>query len=101
MIALWAALAMVVQDVLMTCMVQAEARNRWVLAGLLDCVGWIAQIATIGISVDSIIKHGLTEQTYTIIAAVTVANFVGTGFGTLLGRRFIKEVKVIHVEALK
>ena len=92
LIALWAALAMVCQDVLLTLMVQAEARNRWVIAGLLDCVGWIAQIATIGISVDSIITNGLNEHTLIIIAAVTIANFVGTACGTLLGKKFIKEV---------
>lgn len=97
MIALWAALAMIAQDILLTLMVVAENRGRWVLAGLLDCVGWLAQISTIGISVDSIVKHGLTQQTFVIIIAVTIANFVGTGLGTLLGRRMKEhdEVKLL------
>lgn len=91
MLALWAALSMVAQDVLLTLMVVAENRGRWVLAGLLDTVGWLAQIATIGISVDSIVKNGLTKETWIIIIAVSIANFVGTGLGTLLGKH-IKEL---------
>ena len=91
MIALWAALAMIVQDVTLTLMVQAEARNRWVLAGLLDSVGFLAQVATYGISIDSIVRHGLTGPTLVILGALTVANFVGTGLGVLIGKRYIKE----------
>ena len=36
----WAAVAMLVQNVLAVLLVQAEARNRALLAGLLDCLMW-------------------------------------------------------------
>ena len=93
MIALWAALAMILQDVTLTLMVQAEARNRWVLAGLLDSVGFLAQVATYGVSIVAIVNHGLTAQTLVILGALTVANFIGTGLGTLIGKRYIKEAQ--------
>lgn len=89
MIAFWAALAMIAQDLLLTWMVQAEARNKWVLAGLLDCLGFLAQVATFGVSIDAIVKHGLTRETWIILGALTIANFIGTGLGTLLGSKWI------------
>ena len=82
-------IAMIGQDVTLTFMVQAEARDRWVIAGLMDCVGFALQIATFGVSIEAIVKHGLTSQTLIILAALTVANFVGTGLGTLLGSKWI------------
>ena len=89
MTALLAALAMIAQDLLLTWMTQSEARNRWVLAGLLDSAGFLAQIVTFGVSIDAIVTHGLNASTLVILAALTVANFVGTGLGTLLGSRWI------------
>ena len=94
MLVVYAFFAMIAQDLLLTWMVQCEARNRWVLAGLLDCLGFLAQVATFGVSIDAIIKHGLTRETWIILGALTVANFIGTGLGTLLGKRWI------HAEAL-
>jgi hypothetical protein len=38
----WAAVAMLVQSVLAVFLVQAAARNRALLAGLLDCLMWPA-----------------------------------------------------------
>lgn len=96
-LALLAALSMVVQDVLMTLMVVCENRGRWVLAGLLDCVGWIAQISTITIAGGSIIEHGLTPESWLIIIFVTIANFVGTGLGTVIGRH-IKTTELTKVQ---
>lgn len=90
-IALWGFLAMLAQDFFMTNMVIAESRGRWVLAGLLDCVGWLAQIATISVSVTTILKHGFSSVTVVVIVAITAANFLGTGLSTLLGDRLIKE----------
>ncbi len=89
MVALWAALAMLAQDVLLTWMVQCEARDRWVLAGALDCLGFLAQVATFGVSINAIVVHGLTRQTWIILAALSAANFCGTGIATLLGKRWI------------
>lgn len=88
-LAVLAGIAMISQDLLLTWMVQAEARNRWVLAGLLDCLGFLAQVTTFGVSIDAIIKHGLTFQTYVVLASLTVANFIGTGLGTKLGEKYI------------
>lgn len=87
--------AMVLQDLLLTWMVQAEARNRWVLAGLLDCAGFLAQVTTFGVSIDAIVKNGLNARTLWVLAALTIANFIGTGLGTLLGSKWI------HADNLK
>ena len=89
MIVIWAFLAMIAQDLLLTWLVQAEARNRWALAGVLDCLGFLAQVITFGVSIGAIIQHGFTRETWLILAALTVANFIGTGLGTLLGSRWI------------
>jgi hypothetical protein len=89
-IALWAALAMVVQDVLATCLVQAEARNKAGLAGVLDSAGWLAGISTITISVTALQGHSLALKVV-VVAAVTAANFAGSWAGVRIGRRFIHE----------
>jgi hypothetical protein len=47
----WAAVAMLVQNVLAVFLVQAEARNRALLAGLLDCLMWPAGMVTTTITV--------------------------------------------------
>jgi hypothetical protein len=63
---------MLAQNVLAVFLVQAEARNRALLAGPLDCLMWPA---------------GLKSE---VIAAVTLANFVGSSAAVSLGRRFIR-----------
>lgn len=93
-LALLAAVAMIAQDLLLTWMVQAESRNRWVLAGLLDCAGFLAQVTTFGVSIDAIVKHGLNRQTLVVLGALTVANFIGTGLGTLLGSKWIHAASI-------
>lgn len=89
-IALWAALAMVVQDLLAVFLVQAEARNRAMLAGLLDCVCWPAGMITTTITVTALQGHhaGLKAE---VIAAVTAANFIGSFVAVSIGKRLIKE----------
>ena len=85
----WAAVAMLVQNVLAVLLVQAEARNRAVLAGLLDCLMWPAGMVTTTITVTALQGHhaGLKGE---VIAAVTLANFVGSSAAVSLGRRFIR-----------
>lgn len=83
-----AAGAMVLQDILSTMMVQAEARSQAFQAALLDCLGWGATITTTSISVDALINGTFAQKAWTI-GAVTVANFVGTYSGVKLGDRFI------------
>jgi hypothetical protein len=93
-IALYAALAMVVQDVLAVCLVQAEARNRAPLAGLLDCAQWGAAISTTTISVTALQGHSLGLKAVVVIA-VTAANFGGSWLGVKIGHRFIRAAQVI------
>ena len=93
-IALWAALAMVVQDLLAVCLVQAEARNRAVLAGILDAFCWPAGIITTTITVTALQGHHLGLKA-DVIAAVTIANFAGSMAAVRFGRRYIKADAVI------
>ena len=53
----WAAVAMLVQNVLAVFLVQAEARNRALLAGLLDCLMWPAGMVTTTITVTALQGH--------------------------------------------
>ena len=85
----WAAVAMLVQNVLAVLLVQAEARNRAVLAGLLDCLMLPAGMVTTTITVTALQGHHAGLKTE-VIAAVTLANFVGSSAAVRLGRRFIK-----------
>lgn len=89
-IALLAAAAMFIQDVLSTLLVQAEARNRAHLAASLDSLGWIAAIATTTLSVSTLQGHDLGAK-IAVVLAVTVANYLGTLAGTLVGKRFIPD----------
>jgi hypothetical protein len=85
----WAAVAMLVQNVLAVLLVQAEARNRAALAGLLDCLMWPAGMVTTTITVTALQGHHAGLKTE-VIAAVTLANFAGSSAAVKLGRRFIK-----------
>ncbi len=87
-IAVWAALAMLAQDILAVLMVQAEARNRASLAGLLDCAQWGAAISTTTISVTALQGHSAPLKT-AVVLAVTAANFAGSWAGVQIGRRLI------------
>jgi hypothetical protein len=79
---------MLVQNVLAVLLVQAEARNRAVLAGLLDCLRPAAMVTTT-ITVTALQGHHAGLKTE-VIAAVTLANFAGSSAAVRLGRRFIK-----------
>lgn len=89
-IALLAGLAMVVNDIFGTLMVQAEARNRGWLAGIFDSLQWFATITTTTISVTALQGHSLHEKVL-VILLVTAANLVGSVIGVLVGKRLIKE----------
>jgi hypothetical protein len=79
---------MLVQNVLAVLPVQAEARNRALLAGL-DCLMWPAGTVPTTITVTALQGHhaGLKGE---VIAAVTLANFVGWSAAVRLVRRFIR-----------
>lgn len=83
-----AAVAMFVQDLIAVPLTQAEARNRAMLAGVLDTVGWLVAITTTFISVDSLQGHN-TGQKIAVIVSVSFANFFGTYTGTKLGKKYV------------
>lgn len=85
-----AAAAMFGQDIIGTLMVQAQARNRAELAGLMDTAGWLLTITTTTISVTALQGHSLTAK-IAVIAAVSSSNFFGTYTGVRLGKRYIKD----------
>ena len=93
LIALYAALAMFCQDLLAVFMVQAEARNKAVLAGVMDCCQWPAGMLTTAITVTAFQGHD-GARTGAVIAAVTLANFAGTWTAVHIGRKHIKEIRV-------
>ncbi len=87
-IAVLAALAMVFQDVLGVCMVQAEARNHGWIAGVCDSTMWLFAIATTTLSVTALQGHNTNEKVL-VVVAVTAANLIGSQLGVLVGKRFI------------
>lgn len=87
-----AAAAMLVQDITAVLLVQAEARNRAVLAALFDSVMWLASIACTTVSVTTLQGHH-TSAKVTVLAAVELANVVGCIAGVRIGKRLIRERK--------
>ena len=83
-IVLVAALAVVVQDVVGTVMVMAEAKGRGWLAGVMDAIGWIVGITTTTISVTALQGHDMPRKV-AVVLLVTIANVVGTKLGQLVG----------------
>jgi hypothetical protein len=89
-IAVGAAGAMLAQDILGTLLVQAQARNRAAMAGVLDAVGWCAQMTTTAIGVTAILT-GTWPVRIAVFSAITAANFFGSYGGVKIGQRLIKE----------
>lgn len=85
-----AAVAMFVADVLSVLLTQAEARNRAVLAGILDSLAWGAGIVVTLTTLDAL--NGTNRPLmYAVIGAVSAANFGGSLIGVRVGKRFVKE----------
>lgn len=89
LIALQAAAAMVVQDILATLLTQAEARNRAKLSGLLDSLMWLAGIWTTDWALIDLNGHSSTDK-IAVLVLVSAANYGGTVAGTKIGERWIK-----------
>lgn len=89
---LYAALAMLVNDVAAVLLVQSEARNHAGLAAIFDSVMWLASISTTTISVTALQGHHLGTKAL-VVVAVTLANVAGCYIGVAIGRRLIKERK--------
>lgn len=90
LIALLAAGAMFLQDLLSVPLTQAEARNRAHLAGVLDTACYLVAITSTFVAVDTLQGHSLVAKALVIIL-VSAANYSGTLLGTKLGKRFVKE----------
>lgn len=85
-VAVLAFIAMMVQDVLGTCMVVFEARLNAPVSGMFDVLGWVAGLICSALALEEIIKNGWrTRKSLTIIAAVSLANFAGTVLGVTIG----------------
>ena len=86
---LYAALAMIIQDIFEVLKIQADARNRGWLAGIFDSLMWLAVITTTTISVTALQSHNVHEKLLVIIS-VNIAHFLGQLSGVWFGKRFIK-----------
>lgn len=87
-VALLAAVAMLITDIIAVVMVQAEAANRGWLAGALDTAGWYVGIATTTISVTALQGHD-TAQKIEVLVLVGAANLFGTKIGQVTGQRIL------------
>jgi len=84
-VALLAFVAMCLQDLLATCMVIFESRFNAPMAGASDVLSWITGLVCAALALEEIIKNGWrTRKSLTIIAAVSLANFVGTFAGVAI-----------------
>lgn len=88
LIALVAAGAMVLTDILGVILVQAEAANRGWLAGACDCAGWYVGIATTTVSVTTLAGHDTARKMW-VLALVGAANVIGTKLGQVLGKKLL------------
>lgn len=93
--ALLAAVAMVVEDILGTVLVQANAKNRAWLSGLLDALAWGAGIFTTSVSVTALQGHNMTAKVI-VIGAVTAANIIGSVAGVKIGERLLRVPEARH-----
>lgn len=85
-----AAVSMVVADVLSVLLVQAEARNRAVLSGVLDTVAWGAGIVVTLSTLNALNGHDLPLM-FGVVTGVSIANFGGSYLGVRIGKRFVRE----------
>ena len=90
LIALWAALAMVVQDILGVLMVQSENRKRGTLAGVFDAAGWLFALVTLKYSLAAVDGHN-TSLKVLVVLSVTVANIIGSRLGVMFGDKFFPD----------
>ena len=92
LIAVYAAAAMLLTDILAVLLVQAEARNRATLSAILDCLMWPASILVTTISVTAL-QGGHDSTRAAVIIAVELANFAGSYVAIGIGRRYIKDAR--------
>ena len=88
---LFAALAMLCQDVMLTFKSLCANRSKPMLAGLFDMLGGFCVIATVGVGIGAVHNQGLSWYTAAVFAAMGAADFIGAGIGTHLGNKWIHE----------
>lgn len=89
LIAIIAGAAMLVEDVLGTLLVQANAKGLAWLSGVLDALAWGAGIVTTTVSVSALQGHSMLAKVV-VISVITVANVFGSVIGVKLGEKLIK-----------
>jgi biotin transporter BioY len=83
--AIWAFVAMCLQDLIATAMVIFESRYAVLASGLCDVFGYLAGLVCSVLAIDSILRDGWrNKRSLVLIGAVTIANFVGTTIGVLV-----------------
>lgn len=87
--AIIAGAAMLVEDVLGTLLVQANAKDLAWLSGLLDALAWGAGIITTTVSVTALQGHSMLAKVV-VITAITIANVLGSVMGVKIGQRILK-----------
>lgn len=92
MIVALAAGAMVLDDVFAVLLVQAEARDRAVLSGVLDSIMWVFSMVVTVTTVDAMQGHHVSTKVL-VVCAITLANFTGSLLGVTIGKRYIKNKK--------
>jgi choline-glycine betaine transporter len=96
-IVILAAASMVVSDVLSVVLVQAEARNKANLSGVMDTLGWGASIIVTFATLHAL---GGTDMALkvAVIVAVSAANYFGSWWGVVIGKRFVSETATTLAE---
>ncbi len=90
-----AGISMVIADILSVLLVQAEARNRAHLAGLLDALGWGAAIIVTFITVTALQGHNMTEKVL-VVLVISAANYAGSLIGVKFGSRFVHDATTLN-----
>ena len=88
-IALWAFIAMIAEDIIGVANSQAMARNKANLAGLTDVFAFICVLVTNHYALNALNGHNMA-LTVVVIAAITAANYIGSWSGVKIGQRWIK-----------
>src|ERR1700691_4151378 len=88
-IAVVAAAAMLVTNVIGTVEAVASSKDRGWLAGWLDAAAWIVAITTTTLTVTALQRHSFSEKAF-VVVLVSAANVFGTKMGTVFGAKFVK-----------
>ncbi|MDE2103137.1 MAG: hypothetical protein KGL39_38180 [Patescibacteria group bacterium] len=89
MSALWVFLGLFGYNVLVTVLVQAEARNRpWLSA----CLAGLTGTLSIGVTTLAVLslQHAASAQVVLVYTGVAAGNFAGTFLGTQIGKRWVR-----------